>query len=616
MTLKSNQIKMGIKNLAKFLREKHPQVFSTASLSYFSGQKLALDSQLFLYKLKCANPERWKINTVYFLLEFRKANVHPVMVFEGKGPEAKSDTVQKRIEMNRKAMRRLDILNQIYADTSSQHDSSLLAELKSLGQNLESLKSTGKLGRYISTIEGDTIESVTSDDEKVFDDDLLETEIAKFEKRCVRITKFDQNTLRVICECLGIAWLDAPGESEEYCCELAKKGYVNAVLSDDSDCMVYGTPIWLSKFDSKGKGEATVEVLKIDELYEALNFTKDEFIKFCCLCGTDYVDNPPGLGPVKLYSKIKKEGFESLWEEKYDTPYSIFTKGRDVKGVRFCKQPTKKMLGYLINRVPEITVSIETMYDSSRTVSSTMKGIMKSMESMESMESMGKSDCTESFHITSVKIPKGWEDFFNNPDVKSTLTAMPEFDSSITTPTVDKIFSAFAYVLPEDITVCIIGQDPYHTPGVANGLAFSSIVSVQPSLKNIYKELLSDGFTIENSSSGDLTCWTEQGVFLVNTALTVEHGDANSHKNHWAKFTSLLFDYINKVSDGMVVVMWGKQAQSYSVHFDDEKHPKIMSSHPSPLGAHQGFIGSKPFSAINTAMVEKLGYEKGIDWNL
>ena len=624
---------MGIKNLAKFLRDKYPELFKTVTLSTFQGKKLALDSQLFLYKLKCANPERWKSNTVHFLLEFRRCNVHPIMVFEGKGPEAKSQTVQKRIATNQKSLRRLDILGDLLSNQSSQTNPTLLKELKDLGQDLNSLKpDSGKLSKYIGS-EGEVIES--SDRESIcgiFDDEKLEREIEKIDKRCVRITKFDQNTLRIICECLGITWVDAPGESEEYCCALAKQGYVDAVLSDDSDCMAYGTPVWLSKFDSKEK-PTTVVMLETEKLYSALGFSQEEFIKFCCLCGTDYEDNLPGLGPVKLFNSIKKseavkksEGFDHLWNKKYDIPYNIFTGFRKVESVKFCKLPTRKMLAYLIKRIPEVSVSIDKMYEDSRSAKVTMKEIEEKMkgivseeveEEVEEVEEVIEKQMSGKFHITSTPIPPGWEEFFLKQEVKDVLSKMPEFDPETTAPPMNKVFSAFSYFpSPESITVTIIGQDPYHTPGVANGLAFSSYTSVQPSLKNIYKELISDGFTISDPTKADLSSWAEQGVFLINTALTVEHHLANSHKEHWSKFTSLLFDYINEVSDGMVVVMWGKQAQSYSVHFDDKKHVKIMSSHPSPLGAHQGFIGSKPFSKINEALTKKLGYLEGIDWNL
>ena len=148
------------------------------------------------------------------------------------------------------------------------------------------------------------------------------------------------------------------------------------------------------------------------------------------------------------------------------------------------------------------------------------------------------------------------------------------------------------------------------------GLAFSHFPDrnkIQPSLKNIYKELESEGFKV-NHESGDLTSWAEQGVFLINTALTVRQGEAGSHTLIWKGFTSALFEYLNERNDGMIIVMWGNVAQSYSELFDDEKHRKIMTVHPSPLSANRGFFGSNPFTKVNK-MLTKIGKEV-IDWNL
>jgi 5'-3' exonuclease len=375
---------MGITNFNKFLKEKYPHVFETVCMSKFSGKKIALDSQLFLYKFKCANPDRWKNSAVHFLLEFRKHNVHPLMVFEGKGPQAKSKTVQKRIETSKKSMRRLDILKDLLISPSSQHNTVLLDELKTLGQDLNSLKPFMFGGmRTETTIEGETITS-SGGDESVFDDDKLQYEIEKMEKRCIRITEFDKNTFRVICECLGITRVDAPGESEEYCCALVKSGYADAVLSDDSDCMAYGANVWLSKMDSKTK-PTTFSMLKIEELYSELGFTADEFTKFCCLCGTDYEDNPPGMGPVKILASIKKNGnsFDHLWDQKYITPYNIFIGNRKVAPMNFCRHPTKKMLTYLTQRIPDISIDMDKMFECSRSTPVIMKEVMDGMMSMK-----------------------------------------------------------------------------------------------------------------------------------------------------------------------------------------------------------------------------------------
>jgi uracil-DNA glycosylase len=181
-------------------------------------------------------------------------------------------------------------------------------------------------------------------------------------------------------------------------------------------------------------------------------------------------------------------------------------------------------------------------------------------------------------------------------------------------PPIQDIYTAFT--LLTKLRVVIIGQDPYHNAGAAMGLAFSHHVSntkIQPSLMNIYKELESDGFEVD-TKIGDLSKWAQQGVFLINTALTVIEGRPNSMAKDWQYFTEQLFRYINNVSEHLVIVMWGKSAQSFGHLFTSSKHKKITSAHPSPFSAYNGFFGSKPFSQCNVYL-EEFGY-KPIDWSI
>jgi len=184
-------------------------------------------------------------------------------------------------------------------------------------------------------------------------------------------------------------------------------------------------------------------------------------------------------------------------------------------------------------------------------------------------------------------------------------------------PPIENIFAACSYCSPTSVKVVIIGQDPYHTPGAAMGLAFSHLPdkgSLQPSLGNIFKELTCDGFS--PNDTGDLTPWAKQGVFLINTALTVEEGKANSHREAWDEscFIDQLFRYLNRTCDHLVIIAWGKHAQEMSKVFTDPPHVKIVSSHPSPFSANQGFFGSRPFSKTNK-FLKKWG-KSPIDWNL
>lgn len=184
-------------------------------------------------------------------------------------------------------------------------------------------------------------------------------------------------------------------------------------------------------------------------------------------------------------------------------------------------------------------------------------------------------------------------------------------------PPLEDTFKACELCKPKDVQVVIIGQDPYHTEGAAMGLAFSHHADrgvIQPSLKNIFKELEDDGFT--PNDTGDLTKWAKQGVFLINTALTVEEGKANSHRKIWDEscFIDQLLRYLNRTCDHLVIIAWGRHAQNFAQVFTEPPHKKIISSHPSPFSANQGFLKSKPFSKTNK-ILKNWGKEP-IDWDL
>ncbi|MCF6456949.1 uracil-DNA glycosylase [Pseudoalteromonas sp. MMG024] len=173
-------------------------------------------------------------------------------------------------------------------------------------------------------------------------------------------------------------------------------------------------------------------------------------------------------------------------------------------------------------------------------------------------------------------------------------------------PPADEVFSAFSSTAFEDVKVVILGQDPYHGPDQAHGLAFSVKPGVKapPSLANMYKELATDidGFTIPNH--GYLQAWAEQGVLLLNTVLTVEQGQAHSHKKlGWETFTDRVIAALNEHGDGIVFLLWGSHAQKKGRHIDTTKHVVFNGPHPSPLSAYRGFFGCKHFSKANDALI-------------
>lgn len=186
-------------------------------------------------------------------------------------------------------------------------------------------------------------------------------------------------------------------------------------------------------------------------------------------------------------------------------------------------------------------------------------------------------------------------------------------------PPQNQIYRALQLTPPDKIKVCIIGQDPYHTPGAANGLAFSINKGrrLQPSLQNIFKELHTDlGLPIPDN--GDLTPWAKQGVLLLNTSLTVTAGQPNSHQDWgWQQFTRHIFDLCIVMDKPIVFILWGSYARRFADGIDWKDHPDklvIMSAHPSPMSADRGFFGSKPFSKTNDWLIQH--GQSPIDWSL
>ncbi len=168
----------------------------------------------------------------------------------------------------------------------------------------------------------------------------------------------------------------------------------------------------------------------------------------------------------------------------------------------------------------------------------------------------------------------------------------------------------------EQVRVMILGQDPYHGEGQAHGLCFSVKPGVKPppSLVNIYKEMKSD-LGVEPPSHGNLEAWTRQGVLLLNSVLTVEAGLAASHQGKgWERFTDAVIRLVNDQPRPVVFILWGAYAQRKAAFVDRQRHLVVASAHPSPLSAHNGFFGSRPFSKANEFLVAR-GQEP-IDWTL
>lgn len=219
-------------------------------------------------------------------------------------------------------------------------------------------------------------------------------------------------------------------------------------------------------------------------------------------------------------------------------------------------------------------------------------------------------------------LPPAWRALLREETEKPYWSALSKrvdeaYDAGEVFPPRSKLFSAFELTPPERVRVVILGQDPYHEPGQAMGLAFSVPQGerLPPSLRNIFMELHTD-LGLPQPSGGDLTPWAERGVLLLNTVLTVGRGAANSHAAWgWQRFTDAVLAAMAALPQPVAFVLWGSQAQ--------KKRPLLQSAaprlvlcapHPSPLSSYRGFFGSRPFSQIN-AFLQENG-EQPVDWQL
>lgn len=209
-----------------------------------------------------------------------------------------------------------------------------------------------------------------------------------------------------------------------------------------------------------------------------------------------------------------------------------------------------------------------------------------------------------------------WHEFLATQSDLDTIVEKIDNEAQSKTifPSPNDVFLVFK-TRPEDIKVVILGQDPYYNIGQANGLAFSvnDNIATPRSLKNIFKELESDLGIMRTNPN--LTDWHEQGVFLLNTALTVPEKEPNAHKKLWKNFTDDLLVYLTKVNPDILYIMWGGNAKEHGLRIEQELNCNdniLYSSHPSPLSARHSFFGSKPFSWVNTQL--KRQGKSPIDW--
>ena len=208
------------------------------------------------------------------------------------------------------------------------------------------------------------------------------------------------------------------------------------------------------------------------------------------------------------------------------------------------------------------------------------------------------------------QLPTSWKnvlpcEWFASPSYQQLVEHLASGKTKPVYPARENIFKALELVSPHQSRVGILGQDPYHNPHQAHGLAFSvpNGIKAPPSLKNIFKELAQDiGCQREKT---DLTDWAEQGILLLNSSLTVEENNPGCDLKIWENFTDLILQSINERQLGVVFILWGAYAIKKRALIDESKHHVLQSVHPSPLSAHRGFFGSKVFSKTNALVKGK-----------
>lgn len=225
------------------------------------------------------------------------------------------------------------------------------------------------------------------------------------------------------------------------------------------------------------------------------------------------------------------------------------------------------------------------------------------------------------YNIAMVNIGNKWDEVLQGEFEKEYYQKLRrfliiEYQNGTVYPDMNHIFNALKYTSYEDVKVVILGQDPYHEPGQAHGMAFSVMKGVKqpPSLVNIFREM-EDDLGIEPPGHGYLMEWAQRGVLLLNTCLTVREHQANSHKGKgWEIFTDRVIQLLNDRETPIVFILWGGNAKSKKHMITGSQHLILTGAHPSPLSAYNGFYGGRYFSKTNEFLVSK--GEEPIDWKL
>ena len=340
---------MGIKNLHTLLRKHCPDAYTTQPLTAYRYKKIAIDASLYMFKYKCAAGDRWISCFVSLLAALRRNEIHIVFVFDNGAPPEKQQERENRQSSRQKI-----------------EDKAIRIE-----QDLSEYYNTGHVSQFLRELQDNLTKSVEKKllrpikSETIFNEKLIEAELRKLQNQSISISKQDFDTLRNLLNIMNVPIFEAPEEAEKKSVELCHGKTLYAVMTEDTDVLTYGCPIFLSNIDYH-KGTCTE--LAIEDILDLLEITMESFVDLCIMCGTDYNKNIYKIGPEKSYTLIKK--YQNIDEIAKNEPKidisclnhirvrELFQTVPDDSKIPFCQVPDFKALDvFLFENNSKVDVS-------------------------------------------------------------------------------------------------------------------------------------------------------------------------------------------------------------------------------------------------------------------
>ncbi|MDC3332903.1 hypothetical protein OAV62_01545 [bacterium] len=278
---------MGIKNLSKFLQKTAPNLYKQKSLRDYEGQTFAIDIMVYMYSFKSTYKSRWLQGFVNIIMRLKRHNIQGIFVYDTKAPLLKSARIQERKNVRTQAAQKIETLKDAFKEYESSNHEIVHPILIQLVEKY--IKQVSRLLRPIDM------------DKFLIDPMIIQQEIARLEKKLTYVSSNDIALTKELLDIIGMPHFDSDTEAETLCAYMCIHGQVDAVLSNDSDVMVYGTPVFLMNFIKE-----SVTEIRFPQLLEDIQLTQEEFRDFCIMCGTDYNNNIYRVGCVNAFKHIKK----------------------------------------------------------------------------------------------------------------------------------------------------------------------------------------------------------------------------------------------------------------------------------------------------------------------